>query len=72
MPSASTSRRQALAALLLCLVVLLWGINWPVIKQVVALMPPLSVSETPVGRGALALGVAGSRIGRGLLSVIRR
>src|SRR6266571_2140264 len=41
MPSASTSRRHALAALLLCLVVLLWGFNWPVIKQVVALMPPL-------------------------------
>src|SRR5262249_7858811 len=40
MPS-STSRRQALAALLLCLLVLLWGVNSPGIKQVVALMPPL-------------------------------
>jgi steroid delta-isomerase-like uncharacterized protein len=27
-----------------------------------ALMPPLSVSETPLGRGALFLGVAGSRL----------
>ena len=27
-----------------------------------ALMPPLSVSETPLGRGALFIGVAGSRL----------
>jgi steroid delta-isomerase-like uncharacterized protein len=37
-----------------------------------ALMPPLSVSETAVGRGALALGVAGSRFGTWLAGVIRR
>jgi steroid delta-isomerase-like uncharacterized protein len=37
-----------------------------------ALMPPLSVSETSVGRGALAVGVAGSRLGRWLLTTIRR
>jgi hypothetical protein len=27
-----------------------------------ALMPPLSVSETPLGRGALFLGVTGTRL----------
>lgn len=37
-----------------------------------ALMPPLSVSETTVGRGALALGVAGSRLGSWLVGAIRR
>jgi steroid delta-isomerase-like uncharacterized protein len=37
-----------------------------------ALMPPLSVSETAVGRGALALGVAGSRFGTWLAAAIRR
>jgi steroid delta-isomerase-like uncharacterized protein len=35
------------------------------------LMPPLSVSETPVGRGALRLGVAGSQLARGIRGVIR-
>ena len=33
-----------------------------------ALMPPLSISETPVGRAALSLGVAGSKLGRGLIN----
>src|SRR5258705_10410096 len=55
MPSASTSRRQALAALLLCLVVLLWGFNWPVIKQVVALMPPLWAAVIRTGGAASCL-----------------
>ena len=55
MPSASTSRRQALAALLLCLVVLLWGINWPVIKQAVALMPPLWAAVIRTGGAATCL-----------------
>jgi hypothetical protein len=36
-----------------------------------ALMPPLSVSETVVGRGALSLGVAGMRLVGALASVIR-
>jgi SnoaL-like polyketide cyclase len=36
-----------------------------------ALMPPLTVSETLVGRGALSLGVAGSRLGRQLFGLIR-
>ena len=33
-----------------------------------ALMPPLSISETLIGRAALSLGVAGSKLGRGLIS----
>jgi steroid delta-isomerase-like uncharacterized protein len=36
-----------------------------------ALMPPLSVSETPVGRGALYLGVAGSRLAGRVVGAMR-
>jgi steroid delta-isomerase-like uncharacterized protein len=36
-----------------------------------ALMPPLSVSETLLGRGALGMGVAASRLGRSLLGAIQ-
>jgi steroid delta-isomerase-like uncharacterized protein len=36
-----------------------------------ALMPPLSVSETLVGRGALGMGVAASRLGRSLVKAIQ-
>jgi steroid delta-isomerase-like uncharacterized protein len=36
-----------------------------------ALMPPLSVSETLVGRGALGLGVAGTRLVGSLVGAIR-
>src|SRR6266568_2405519 len=35
-----------------------------------ALMPPLSVSETLVGRGALGMGVAVSRLARALIATI--
>jgi drug/metabolite transporter (DMT)-like permease len=55
MPSASTSRRQALAAALLCLVVMLWGFNWPVMKQVVALMPPIWAAVFRTAGAALCL-----------------
>ena len=36
-----------------------------------ALMPPLSVSETLVGRGALSLGVAATRLARSVASAIQ-
>jgi steroid delta-isomerase-like uncharacterized protein len=36
-----------------------------------ALMPPLSVSETLIGRGALRLGVAGTRLARAVGGAIR-
>lgn len=55
MPSASTPRRQALAAALLCLVVVLWGFNWPVMKQVVALMPPVWAAVFRTAGAALCL-----------------
>jgi drug/metabolite transporter (DMT)-like permease len=55
MPSASTSRRHAVAALLFCLLVLLWGVNWPVIKQVVALMPPLWAGVIRTAGAAICL-----------------
>jgi steroid delta-isomerase-like uncharacterized protein len=37
-----------------------------------ALMPPLSVSETLVGRGFLGLGVAASRLGRSAVGAIQK
>ncbi len=37
-----------------------------------ALMPPLSISETPVGRGTLFLGVAATRLAGRLVAAIRR
>ena len=55
MPSASTPRRQALGAALLCLVVVLWGFNWPVMKQVVALMPPIWAAVVRTGGAAVCL-----------------
>jgi steroid delta-isomerase-like uncharacterized protein len=37
-----------------------------------ALMPPLAISETPVGRGALWLGVGASKLGRNIVGAFKR
>ena len=74
--AASLPRRQAAAAGLLCLVVVLWGINWPIMKQIVGLMPPVWAGVFRIGGAALslfALQLATGRLGwpaRGDLPVL--
>lgn len=43
------------AALLLGLVILLWGVNWPMIKAGLAYMPPLAFAALRTALGALSL-----------------
>lgn len=45
----------SMAATLLVLVILLWGVNWPVMKQVVGHMPPISFVASRLLLGALSL-----------------
>lgn len=47
--------RPGVAALLLGLVILLWGVNWPVMKQVVGQMPPVSFVAARLGLGTVTL-----------------
>lgn len=54
-PSQSLSLRHALA--ILSLVVLAWGVNWPITKMIVREMPPLWATAFRCAIAALALGV---------------
>lgn len=46
---------RATAVTLLVLVILLWGVNWPVMKQVVGHMPPVTFVASRLLMGALSL-----------------
>lgn len=58
-PRSSRPVRPVTAAVLLALVILLWGVNWPVMKVGVQLIPPLTFSCLRLFLGAITLfGVA--------------
>ncbi len=46
---------RPMAVTLLVLVILLWGVNWPVMKQVVGHMPPISFVASRLLLGAVSL-----------------
>lgn len=46
---------RGMALVLLALVILLWGVNWPVMKQVVGHMPPLTFVASRLVLGAFSL-----------------
>lgn len=46
---------RPMAVTLLALVILLWGVNWPVMKQVVGHMPPVSFVASRLLLGALSV-----------------
>ena len=46
---------RPVAVTLLVLVILLWGVNWPVMKQVVGHMPPVTFVASRLLLGALSL-----------------
>ncbi|MFV3076721.1 DMT family transporter [Niveispirillum fermenti] len=46
---------RSTALVLLLLVILLWGVNWPVMKEVVGHMPPLTFAASRLLLGALSL-----------------
>lgn len=59
-PTAVAKKTQSvvtrpMALTLLVLVILLWGVNWPVMKQVVGHMPPISFVASRLLLGALSL-----------------
>jgi drug/metabolite transporter (DMT)-like permease len=47
--------QRSLALILLALVILLWGVNWPVMKQLVGQMPPLTFVASRLVLGTLSL-----------------
>lgn len=63
-PLVSRPVKPALAALLLGLVILLWGVNWPVMKMVVGQMPPMTFVASRLGLGAVTLVIAAALAGQ--------
>lgn len=68
MPSQSLSHRHALA--MLCLVVLAWGVNWPITKMIVREVSPLWSTAFRCAIAAFALGTL--LAARGLFIVPKR
>lgn len=52
---ASRTVTRGMALTLLVLVIILWGVNWPVMKQVVGHMPPISFVASRLLLGTLSL-----------------
>lgn len=65
--SGSTPVRPAVAALLLGLVILLWGANWPVMKVGVELMPPVTFAAARMVLGCATLFLVAAAAGQARL-----
>lgn len=59
-----TETRKRHAAVLLGLVILLWGVNWPIIKLGLHYMPPLWFAFVRITLGAIAMVVLVAAMGR--------